>query len=139
MIMCVLKFLFRRTCVADMIQVDVCINLMVLLRWEVARQVSDSIEVYNCTSSAHNPITWGEFESFGHRIIDKYRYESVLWYPGGSYKENWYYNRFCEVKKIQKRIANKNLSKACLPLWSCSSSGSRLLAYRTQTFPCKNQ
>ena len=135
--MCVLKFLFRRTCVADMIQVDVCINLMVLLRWEVARQVSDSIEVYNCTSSAHNPITWGEFESFGHRIIDKYRYESVLWYPGGSYKENWYYNRFCEVKKIQKQIANKNLSKACLPLWSCSSS--RLLAYRTQTFPCKNQ
>jgi len=87
----------KRTCVADMIPVDVCINLMVLLGWEVATQVSDSIEVYNCTSSAHNPITWGEFESFGRRIIDKYPYESVFWYPGGSYKENWYYNRFCEL------------------------------------------
>ena len=131
MIMRFLKFLLRRTCVADMIPVDVCINLMVLLGWEVSTQFADSIEVYNCTSSAHNPITWGEFENFGRRIIDKYPYESVLWYPGGSYKENWYYNRFCEVEKSQIRIVIKNLSKACLLLWSSSSSGSGLLAHRT--------
>jgi len=87
----------KRSCVADMIPVDVCINLMCVLGWKVATGSSSSIQVYNCTSGGDNPITWGEVEVWGLPILINNPYKDVLWYPGGSYKENWYLNRFFQL------------------------------------------
>ena len=56
-----------------------------------------SVPVYNCTSGGINGITWGEVETRGLPIIRQNPYEGVFWYPGGTFKENSYHNRFWQV------------------------------------------
>ena len=83
-----------------MVPVDVCINLMCVLAWKAATSpASGAAEppVYNCTSGGVNPLTWGRVETEGLEIVSKYPFEGVLWYPGGSYKENYYVNRLFQV------------------------------------------
>ena len=83
-----------------MVPVDVCINLMCVLAWKAATSpASDSAEppVYNCTSGGVNPLTWGRVETEGLPILIRNPYEGVFWYPGGSYKENYYVNRLFQV------------------------------------------
>ena len=57
-----------------------------------------SLPVYNCTSGGLNPVTWGFFETTGMKITRKFPMENILWYPGGSYKENKMVNSVCEVR-----------------------------------------
>jgi len=87
----------KRSCVADIIPVDVCINLMCVLGWKAASHPTTTPPVYNCTSGATNPITWGEIEILGLQILLNNPYQDIFWYPGGSYKENWYINRFFQL------------------------------------------
>jgi len=90
----------KRSCVADMVPVDVCINLMCVLAWKTAvsySPTSKTIPIYNCTSGAVNTLTWGTVETEGLKILHKNPYEGVLWYPGGSFKENYYMNRFFQL------------------------------------------
>ena len=87
----------KRECVADIVPVDLCINLMCVLAWKTASSPSSSIPVYNCTSGAVNTLTWGLVEKEGLKIIRNHPYSGVLWYPGGSFKENHYTNRICQV------------------------------------------
>ena len=97
----------RRDCVADMVPVDVCINLMCVLAWKAATSPSSDTKeppVYNCTSGGVNPLTWGRVETEGLEIVSKYPFEGVLWYPGGSYKENYYVNRLFQVSQLQCRM-----------------------------------
>jgi len=94
----IMRTLFcKRSCVADMVPVDVCINLTCVIGWKIATQPSTSTPVFNCTSGGMNPITWGQVETWGLEIIHRNPFEGVFWYPGGSYKENWYLNRFCQL------------------------------------------
>ena len=58
-----------------------------------------TLPVYNCTSGGVNPVTWGYFETTGMKITRKFPMENILWYPGGSYKENKTVNSVCEVSK----------------------------------------
>eukprot|EP00090_Calanus_glacialis_P045488 TRINITY_DN847_c0_g1_i3.p1 TRINITY_DN847_c0_g1~~TRINITY_DN847_c0_g1_i3.p1 ORF type:complete len:495 (-),score=113.85 TRINITY_DN847_c0_g1_i3:79-1563(-) len=87
----------KRSCVADMVPVDVCINLMCVLGWKAASQPASTTPVYNCTSGGINPITWGQVEAWGLQTLVDNPYQDVFWYPGGSYKENWYLNRFFQL------------------------------------------
>lgn len=84
-----------------MVPVDVCINLMCVMAWRVGTMPSNerpaSIPVYHCTSGAVNNLKWGKIESEGLPILVRNPYEGVFWYPGGSYKENYYVNRFFQV------------------------------------------
>ena len=61
-----------------------------------------SVPVYNCTSGAVNPITWGWVESNALPIILRNPFEGIFWYPGGSYKENYYINRLFQVNVKQR-------------------------------------
>lgn len=89
----------KRDCVADIVPVDVCINLMCVLAWRASSSspASQSIPVYNCTSGAVNTLTWGTVELEGLKILLNNPYQGVLWYPGGSFKENYYANRFFQL------------------------------------------
>jgi len=88
----------KRSGVADMVPVDMCINLMCVLGWKAATQPPSSPPpVYNCTSGATNPVTWGEVEKLMLPIIYNYPFETMFWHPGGSSKENWYSHRFCQL------------------------------------------
>lgn len=74
------KGLFRtilceESCVADLIPVDLVINLMIVTAWYTAsRKGANNITVYNCTSGIDNPITWG---SFVRMCIDNMRKHPV--------------------------------------------------------------
>ena len=57
-----------------------------------------TLPVYNCTSGGVNPVTWGYFETVGMKMTRKFPMENILWYPGGSYKENKMVNSACEVR-----------------------------------------
>jgi len=88
----------KRDCTADMYPVDLCINLLCCVAWKTGqRQPGDQIKVYNCTSGGLNPVTWGQVEVWALSSILKAAYEGAMWYPGGSYKENWYTNRLCQL------------------------------------------
>ncbi|KAI9556289.1 hypothetical protein GHT06_018863 [Daphnia sinensis] len=49
--------------VADLVPVDIAINLMIAAAWHrgTSDKSSETIVVYNCSSGALNPITWDEF------------------------------------------------------------------------------
>jgi len=88
----------KRDCIADMVPVDICINLLVCVAWQTAKQAKGApIKVYNCTSGGINPITWGQVEVWGLDAILDVAYEGALWYPGGSYQENWRMNRLLQL------------------------------------------
>lgn len=100
-----------------MVPVDVCINLMCVMAWRLATAPAPApnIPVFNCTSGAVNGLTWGRIESEGLPIIHRNPYEGVFWYPGGSYKENYYVNRFFQVSQPEIKAGDKEF---------CLSSGS---------------
>jgi len=83
--------------VADFIPVDIPINLAICVAWKIANQPSNMIPVYNCTSSAVNPITWGQLLKLGFDAVYKYPMENCVWYPGGSYQEYWLANYIMQV------------------------------------------
>ena len=99
---------------------DVAINLSLVVGWKTATEPrleyyihfvstrqrnvifslrNKTLPVYNCTSGGVNPVTWGYFETTGMKITRKFPMENILWYPGGSYKENKTVNSVCEVSK----------------------------------------
>lgn len=47
--------------VADMVPVDIVINLMIAAAWRTATAKPDGIAIYNCCTGQQNPITWGKF------------------------------------------------------------------------------
>ncbi|KAI9556219.1 hypothetical protein GHT06_018793 [Daphnia sinensis] len=55
--------------VADLVPVDIAINLMIAAAWHrgTSDKSSETIVVYNCSSGALNPITWDEFRRWGLR------------------------------------------------------------------------
>lgn len=85
--------LVHRDKVADLIPVDVAINVMIVSAWKVAQD--QTLRIYNVTSGASNPITWGEVESKGLVSIRKYPFDTVLWYPGGSFKNSALLDKLC--------------------------------------------
>jgi len=94
----VLRTLYcKRACTADMVPVDLCINLLCCVAWQTARDAPGSVKVYNFTSGGLNPVTWGEVESLCRSAIPKAAYEGALWYPSNLYSETWYSNRFHQL------------------------------------------
>lgn len=120
----VLRTLYcHRDMVADLIPVDLCINLLLTVGWKTAckaprnRAPSNAsacsgeggaaataaaagvpdIPVYNCVSGAQNPVTWARLEECGRTHLRRNPYSGVLWYPGGSFKSSRLYNEVCVV------------------------------------------
>ncbi|XP_055610155.1 putative fatty acyl-CoA reductase CG5065 [Uranotaenia lowii] len=88
------KGLFRtilcdESCIADLIPVDIVINLMIATAWHTASRTNTrNITVYNCTSGIDNPISWGTFVRLCIDNTRKHPIEGVLWYPTGNLRVN---------------------------------------------------
>ncbi|XP_076350975.1 putative fatty acyl-CoA reductase CG5065 [Tachypleus tridentatus] len=82
---------------ADVIPVDIVVNLMICAAWQLEIQRPVSVMVYNCTSSSIKKITWSEIEKLARPFILMYPSMEVFRYPGGSFKTNRFLNRLCEV------------------------------------------
>lgn len=77
----------KRECVADLIPVDMVINVMcAVANKHSTRGIEQlNIPVYNCTSGSLNPITWADIETWGLNYLRVFPYENMLWYPGGQF------------------------------------------------------
>ena len=89
--------LVKRNMVADIIPVDTVINVMIVAAWQMATQEErlKKIPIYNVTSGGVNPITWGNIETWALQSIKQFPVDTVLWYPGGSFKNVAFYDRLC--------------------------------------------
>ena len=87
--------LVKRENVADIIPVDVAINVMIVAAWHMATQAPREMPIYNVTSGSSNPITWGDIEKWALKSIYEFPVDTALWYPGGSFKNFAVYDRLC--------------------------------------------
>ncbi|XP_024883964.1 putative fatty acyl-CoA reductase CG5065 [Temnothorax curvispinosus] len=68
--------------VADLVPVDIVINLMICAAWRIATQPTDSIPIYNCCTGSQNPITWKQFIDLSIlKYCRLHPMDNVLWYP----------------------------------------------------------
>jgi len=94
--------LAKRNLKADLMPVDIAINLMCVLASKVAAQtyatdVPKNISIYNCTSGSVIPFKWKQLE--GHYdLLLKHPFENMIRYPYKTpMKENYYHDRICRV------------------------------------------
>lgn len=89
--------LFDSRACADLIPVDMVINLMIAVAWHTATTRPKSVTIYNCTSGMMNGIKWGEIERLVFPLLLEYPSIQVFRYPGGTFKESRLVNNFCSV------------------------------------------
>lgn len=68
------SMILRNNCLADVIPVDVAADTLICVAWQIAVTRPTYLRVYNCTSSALKPHTWGEIikelrRTMGHRPL----------------------------------------------------------------------
>lgn len=86
-----------RSKVADLVPVDIVINLMCAAAANPPSKLKTSIPIYNCTSGLQNPITWEQIENWTLGYIRKHPMQDMFWYPGGSFK-NWHWlDQLCQL------------------------------------------
>ncbi|XP_034234856.1 putative fatty acyl-CoA reductase CG5065 [Thrips palmi] len=79
--------------VADLVPVDMVINLMIAAAWRTASNRPDGIAVYNCATGMQNPITWKEFVDYSFVFMRKHPLGDLIWYPDGQIHTNWMLNK----------------------------------------------
>lgn len=47
--------------IADLVPVDIVINLMITAAWKTAMSKQCGLNIYNCCTGEQKPITWGRF------------------------------------------------------------------------------
>lgn len=78
--------------VADMVPVDIVINLMIAAAWRTATAKPDSLLIYNCCTGQQKPITWGQFVELAINKTRLHPLEGCLWYPTGILRMNRHLN-----------------------------------------------
>lgn len=58
--------------VADMVPVDIVINLMIAAAWRTATRKSNNLLIYNCCTGQRNPIVWSEFVKYAMSSVRKH-------------------------------------------------------------------
>ncbi|BFG06476.1 putative fatty acyl-CoA reductase [Drosophila madeirensis] len=74
--------------VADMVPVDIVINLMIAAAWRTATHKSNNLLIYNCCTGQRNPLIWSEFVKYAMCSVRKHPLEGCLWYPTGELRMN---------------------------------------------------
>ncbi|KAJ8707617.1 hypothetical protein PYW07_011294 [Mythimna separata] len=65
---------------ADLVPVDITIDTMLAVAWEIATDKSPEVRVYN-SSSQENPVTWGTFRATMVEATRVHPFSTVLYYP----------------------------------------------------------
>jgi len=89
------SMLGNHNAIADLIPVDICVNLMIAVAWFTAKKKSQKIVVFNNTSGQINKFTWGMFEMYARAAFDANPFENPLFIPNPKFTSNRlvYYGR----------------------------------------------
>lgn len=81
--------------IADLVPVDIVINLMICTAWRTATNRTKTIPVYNCCTGQQNPITWKRFVELVFKYSRVHPPKDVIWYPGGRCHNSVIINKMC--------------------------------------------
>lgn len=70
--------------VADIVPVDMVINLMIVAAWRVSTSKPKELLIYNCCTGQQNPIKWGDFIDLCFKFMRKHPFSEINWYPDGT-------------------------------------------------------
>ncbi|CAH2001249.1 unnamed protein product [Acanthoscelides obtectus] len=79
---------------ADLVPVDMVINLMIVSAWRVGTTKPKELQIYNCVTGQRKPITWQQFIDLCFKYMRKHPFSDVFWYPNGSVSSNRTLNTF---------------------------------------------
>ncbi len=92
--------------IADIVPVDVCVNMMISIAWHTAikqyvsticlildKSLSNffspkNVPVYHCCTGHLGTLTWGKVAEYGLHHLYKYSLESAICYPYLQFTEN---------------------------------------------------
>jgi fatty acyl-CoA reductase len=83
--------------VADIVPVDVAINMMIAIGWYTATAHPTQCLVYHCTTGGQNPFTWKEMAPIVLNTFHQYPYDQIIRRPRFHSFTNtyaWFYWRF---------------------------------------------
>lgn len=69
---------------ADLVPVDMVINLMIAAAWRVGTMKSRDLQVYNCCTGQRKPVKWKHFIELCFIYMRKHPFSEVTWYPDGT-------------------------------------------------------
>ncbi|GJQ78030.1 hypothetical protein Trydic_g2376 [Trypoxylus dichotomus] len=70
--------------IADIVPVDMVINLMLVSAWKIGTNKSRDIQLYNCVTGQRKPITWSNFIGLSFKYMRKHPFSDIQWYPDGT-------------------------------------------------------
>ena len=73
---------------ADLIPVDIPVNLMIASAWYTGSKRTRDIKIYNCTSGQINRLTWGMVETYCKESLIKNPLENVFLIPNPHFTSN---------------------------------------------------
>ncbi|KAG5899575.1 hypothetical protein JTB14_022905 [Gonioctena quinquepunctata] len=68
---------------ADLVPVDMVINLMIVSAWRVGTSEHKDLTIYNCCTGLRNPIKWKDFIHTCFKYLRKHPFSELAWYPDG--------------------------------------------------------
>lgn len=83
--------------VADLVPVDMVINLMICAAWRTANHRTDTISIYHCCTGQQNPITWKEFVELSFKYSRLHPMNDLVWYPGGRCHYSVVLHKLCVI------------------------------------------
>lgn len=76
------------TAIADIVPVDVCVNMMIAIAWHTAVKKPTNIPVYHCATGHLGTLTWGKAITFGLKHLDTICMENAIIFPHLQFTEN---------------------------------------------------
>lgn len=70
--------------IADIVPVDMVINLMLTTAWRISTTKSKEVPIYNCCTGLRKPITWSKFIQLCFKYMRVHPFSDVTWYPDGT-------------------------------------------------------
>ncbi|XP_022253139.1 putative fatty acyl-CoA reductase CG5065 isoform X2 [Limulus polyphemus] len=85
------------TKIADLIPVDVVVNLMIAVGWRTATHRTSTIKVYHCTSGQDKKLTWGQLITLMFPYALVYPTSHVIRHPQLKFTTNRLWNAICKL------------------------------------------
>ncbi|CAF1228565.1 unnamed protein product [Adineta ricciae] len=85
--------------IADIVPVDVCVNMMIAVGWYTAIKNSKTIPVYHCCTGHLGSLTWSNITKIGLRHLDTICMENAITFPHLTLTPNrfrYHYQRFSQ-------------------------------------------
>jgi fatty acyl-CoA reductase len=86
--------------IADIVPVDVCVNMMITIAWYTAMKQPKNIPVYHCCTGHLGTLTWGKVAEYGLHNLYTNSLENAICYPYLQFTENRF-RYFC-IRTIQE-------------------------------------